>query len=60
MCKKLKFEYTNKWYMHKTGSVLENEMYKSLLDFHIQTDNLILARRLDLQIIDKKKRALAV
>ena len=25
MCKKFKFDYTNKWYMHNTASVLEND-----------------------------------
>ena len=29
-CKKLKFDHTNKWYMHNTQSVLENEMHKHL------------------------------
>ena len=28
MCKKLKFEHTNKWYMQKPESVLENETHK--------------------------------
>ena len=25
MCKKLKFEHTNKWYMHNLASVLKND-----------------------------------
>ena len=28
LCKKLKFDHTNKWNMHKPESVLENEMHK--------------------------------
>ena len=44
LCKKLKFDYTNKCYMHNPESVLENEMHKILLDFEIQTDHQILAR----------------
>ena len=35
-----KFDQTNKWYMHNTESVLENETYKILWDFQIQTDPL--------------------
>ena len=30
LCKKLKFEHTNKWYMHAPESVLENETHKLL------------------------------
>ena len=54
LCKKFKFDHTNKWYMHNPGSVLENEMHKLLWDFDIQTDPLISARQMD-QIIIKKK-----
>ena len=42
--------------MHKPESVLENEIHKILWDFEIQTDHLILARRPDLQLINKKKK----
>ena len=56
LCKKLKFDHTNKWYMHNSHSVLENEMHKLLWDFEIQTDHLISARRPDLMIVIKKKR----
>ena len=35
--------------------VLENDSYKLLWDFNIQTDHLIAARRPDLIIISKKK-----
>ena len=55
MCKKFKFDYANKWYMHNPAPVLENETHKLLWDFDIQTDHLILARRPDLIIINKKK-----
>ena len=44
LCKKLKFDHTNKWYMHKPESVLENGTHKLLRDFDIQTDHLISAR----------------
>ena len=42
--------------MYNLVSVLENETYKLLWDFNIQTDHLISARRPDLMIINQKKR----
>ena len=42
--------------MHNPAPVLENATYKLLWDFNIQTDHLILARRPDLIIINKKKK----
>ena len=45
LCKKFKFDHTNKWYMHNPASVLENETHKLLWDFDIQTDHLILKRK---------------
>ena len=42
--------------MHNSASVLENNTHKLLLDFDIQTDHQILARRPGLIIISKKKR----
>ena len=56
LCKKLNFDHTTKWYMHKPESVLENETHKILWDYEIQTDHLIPARRPDLVLINKKKR----
>ena len=41
--------------MHNPVPVLENDSHKFLLDFNIQTDHLIPARRPDLIIINKKK-----
>ena len=55
LCKKLKFDQTTKWHMHKPESTLENEMHKILWDFEIQMDHLIPIRRLDLVITIKKK-----
>ena len=52
MCKKFKFDHTNKWYMHNIAPVLENNTPKLLWDFDIQTDHLISARR----PVNKKKR----
>ena len=56
MYKKFKFDHTNKWYKHNPASALENNTHKLLWDFDVQTDHLILARRLDLIIINKKKK----
>ena len=55
LCKKLKFDHTNKWYMHNPESVLENETNIVLWDFEIQTDHLISARQSDLMIVNKKR-----
>ena len=54
MCKKFKFDHTNKWYMHNPAYVLENDTHKLLWDFDIQTDHIISARIPDL-IVKKKK-----
>ena len=42
--------------MHNPESFLENETHKLLKDFEIQTNRLILARRPELIIINKKER----
>ena len=42
--------------MHNRAPVLENDTHKLLWDFDIQTDHLILAKRPDLKIINKKKK----
>ena len=54
---KCSFEAGNKWYEHELESVLENEDYKILWDFSIQTDHVIEARRPDLVVVDKKERS---
>ena len=56
MCKKSKFDHTNKWYMHNSTPVQENDTHKIQWDFDIQTDYLISARRPYLITINKKKR----
>ena len=56
MCRKFQFDHTNKWYIHNSTPVLENDSHKLLWDFNIQTDRLIPARRPDLIIINKRKR----
>ena len=42
--------------MHNPESVLENEIHKHLWDFEKQMDHLVSARRLDLEIVNNKKR----
>ena len=56
MCKKFKFDHTNKLYMHNPTPVLENDTHKLPWDFDIQTDQLTLAKRPDLIIINKIKK----
>ena len=53
-------EAGDKWYEHEPGSVLENEDYKILCDFSIQTDHIIEARRPNLVVVDKKERSCKV
>ena len=55
MCKKFKFDHTNKWYMHNPAPVLENDTHKLLWDSDIHTDHLISARRPYLIITNKKR-----
>ena len=43
------------WYELEPESVLENEDYKILLDFSIQTDHVIVGQRTDLAVVDKEK-----
>ena len=56
LARKRNFEAGDKWYEHEPESVLENEDYKILWDFSIQTDHVIEARRPDLVLVDKKER----
>ena len=51
---------TNDTYMYNPAPVPENDTHKLLWDFDIQTDHLILARRPDLIIINKKKKRKSV
>ena len=41
LASKFNFEAGDEWYEHEPESVLENEDYKMLWDFSIQTDHLI-------------------
>ena len=57
MFRKFQFDHTNKWYMHNPAPVLENDSHKLPWNFNIQTDYLIPTRRLDLIIINKKRKS---
>ena len=54
LSKKLKFNHTNKWYIHNSKSVHENHTHRFLWDFEVKTGHLIPERRQDLKIINKK------
>ena len=58
LCKKFKFDHTNKWSMHNPESVLKNEMHKPFWNFEIQTDHLISIRRRDLVKANEKENRL--
>ena len=51
------FEAGYKWYELEPESVLENEYFKILWDFSIQTDHVIEARRSDLVVVGKKDKS---
>ena len=55
--RKCNFEAGDKWYEREPESVLDNEDYKILWDFSIQTDHVVEARRPDLVVVDKKERS---
>ena len=56
MCKKFKFDHTNKCYVHNPAPVLENDTHKLQWDFNMHTDHLISTRRP--LLITKKKENL--
>ena len=57
LAKKCNFEAGDKWYEPEQECVLDNEDYKILWDFRIQTDHIIEARRPDLVVVGKKERS---
>ena len=56
MCRKNGIEVKPKWYEHQPEAVQENERYKILWDFNIQTEHVIEARRPDMIVIDKETK----
>ena len=55
VCRKIGFDVNEKWHKHEPEKVVENNSWKILWDFTIQTDHVIEARRPDMIIIDKTK-----
>ena len=55
LARKCNFETGDKWYEHEPESVLQNEDYKILWDFSIQTDHVIEAQKPDLVVVDKRE-----
>ena len=53
--KRLNFDYSIKWYMHKPESVQENGTHKIFRDLKIKTDDLIPVTKSDLVINNKNK-----
>ena len=60
LSRKCNFEAGDRWYEHEPESVLENEAYKILWDFSMQTDHVIEARRPDLVVVDKKESSFKI
>ena len=56
ICKKNRLEHSEKWYEHAPEGAVENEEIKVLWDGNIQCGSLIVARRPDLIVIDKKEQ----
>ena len=56
LCKKFKFDCTNKWHMHNPESVMENETQNVLWNFEIQTNPLTSTRWPDRITVNIKKR----
>ena len=57
LARKCNFKAGGKWYEHEAESVSENEDYKILGVFSIQTDHVIEIRRPNLVAVDKNKRS---
>ena len=53
LCKKYHLQCSDTWYTRKPQSVQENDEYKILWDFNIQTDKVIEHRRPDIVCINK-------
>ena len=56
LCRKKGFATTDKWYEHEPHPITENEKFKILWDFTVQTDHIVEARRPDMMIIDKENK----
>ena len=57
LCKKFRFDFTNKWCIHNPEFITGNKTHKILWYFNIQTDHLMLIRWPDVVIDNNKKRS---
>ena len=55
VCRKIDLDVNEKWHKHEPEKAVENDYWKILWDFTIQTDHVFEARRPDMRIIDKTK-----
>ena len=53
--RRIKFDHNNKWCIHKSESILENETHRIIWDFEIQTQYQILTRGSHLVLMNKKR-----
>ena len=60
MMKRLKFDHTDKLYMHKLKSIQENETHKYPWDFEINMDHLISVKRSELVLNNKENNSYRV
>ena len=60
LCGKCGLERANRWYGQKPEGVVEKENFKILLNFTVQCDRKIEARRPDIVFIDKKEREVVI
>ena len=56
LCKKFKFDHSNRSYMYNPEFVLESASHKIHRDLEVKKYHLISARRSDLVIVKKKKK----
>ena len=55
VCTIIGFDVNEKWYKHEPEKVVENDSWKILWDFTIQTDHVTEERRPDMVVLDKTK-----
>ena len=60
LCGKCGLKRVNSWYEQKPEGVVESENFKILLNFTVQCDQKIEARRPDIVFIDKKEKEVVI
>ena len=56
LCKKFSLEKSQKWYLHNPQTVSKKVNHKLIWDMNIQCDNIIVERRPDITIVNKKEK----